>query len=698
MERANRLLPMTCALLLALAPGCGSRKTDLAAAELEPLKSCADVEASIRSAAIAEMTRKLDESLRRYLEYYERWCTPYGKSYGNSAPPAGAPVPGSSNWTCSGSKCTQSGDSDPQAKAADHSKTNNQVAGVEEADMVKTDGTYLYLVAGKTLRVIRAWPPEKTEQLAEVAVEGTPGRLFVVGDRALVYSSLGSSSQKPCTYGYACDFIGDGHPTKITVLDLGDRRSPKVVRELTLSGSLISARRIGAAVHTVISAPGITFSDLEYHPERVRLCNEMSQLSILLAFEALRQKNVSKILETDLGGWLPTVFDTAVQGGKKNLLAQCGGFFRSSQESGGQFTTVLSLDMTGSSPATASTIVSRPGAVYGSRSALYISVPHQRTQSRWWYPSMSGQDEASTVHKFALESDPPRSRYLASGVVKGRVLNQFAMDERDGYLRIATTSGRVPSPNVHSTLTVLEQQGPALVQAGIVDKLAPREDIRSVRFAGDRGFIVTFKKTDPLFVIDLADPQHPEVLAELKIPGFSTYMHMMDDGHLLTIGYDADDQGSFAWFTGVMLQIFDVSTPTKPRLEHREVIGTRGSSSEALNNHLAFNYYAKRGLLALPITVCEGGSGGGSYGTQMTFSGLMVYDVAAGSGFKLRGKVDHKPSDAISCGNWWTNAASQVKRSIFMEDYVFSISEERVKVNRLDDLAEDISSLPVGAD
>ena len=129
------------------------------------------------------------------------------------------------------------------------------------------------------------------------------------------------------------------------------------------------------------------------------------------------------------------------------------------------------------------------------------------------------------------------------------------------------------------------------------------------------------------------------MLAELKIPGFSTYMHMMDDEHLLTIGYDADDQGSFAWFTGVMLQIFDVSDPKNPRLTHKDVIGTRGSSSEALTNHLAFNYFAPKDLLALPMTICEGSSGGGSYGTTMTFSGLMVFDVTAASGFSLRGKV-----------------------------------------------------------
>ena len=177
--------------------------------------------------------------------------------------------------------------------------------------------------------------------------------------------------------------------------------------------------------------------------------------------------------------------------------------------------------------------------------------------------------------------------------------------------------------HVHSTLSVLEESNGALLVIGTLDRIAPTEDIRSVRFDGDRAFVVTFKKTDPLFVFDLANPRAPHMLGELKIPGFSTYMHMMDATHLLTIGYDAADQGNFAYFTGVLLQIFDVTDPTSPTLTHKEIIGTRGSSSEALTNHLAFNYFQPKGVLALPMTVCEGGGDNGNYGTTMTFSGLI---------------------------------------------------------------------------
>jgi hypothetical protein len=309
-------------------------------------------------------------------------------------------------------------------------------------------------------------------------------------------------------------------------------------------------------------------------------------------------------------------------------------------------------------------------------------------------PTTETTPETTAVHRFAI--DAAGASYRGSGLVKGRVLNQFAMDEHQGNLRIATTTGQLPADEVHSTLTVLSPSDGGLRTVGVIDGLAPREDIRSVRFDGERGFIVTFEKTDPLFVLDLRDPRRPRVLGELKVPGFSTYMHPMDAGHLLTIGYDAADQGGFAFFSGVLLQIFDVSEPRWPRLDHREVIGTRGTSSEALTDHLAFTYFAPRQLLALPMSVCEGGDPNqGLYGATMTFSGLMVYDVTAAAGFKLRGKISHAAAATDACWSWWTEATSTVKRSIVMDDHVFSVTGAEIKVASLDDLSAVLATVPI---
>jgi uncharacterized secreted protein with C-terminal beta-propeller domain len=321
----------------------------------------------------------------------------------------------------------------------------------------------------------------------------------------------------------------------------------------------------------------------------------------------------------------------------------------------------------------------------------------------WYFDDPEQRPEATTVHKFRLYPGSIATDYRGSGVVKGRILNQFAMDEHDEHLRIATTTGHLPSPDVHSTMSVLRDVEGELLVAGEVDGIAPTEDIRSVRFDGDVGFVVTFKKTDPLFVFDLSKADAPKIRGELKIPGFSTYMHLMDDSHLLTIGYDADDQGSFAWFQGVQLQIINVADLEDPRLIHKEVIGTRGSTSEATTNHLAFNYFGSRDLLAIPMTICEGSGSGGSYAHEMTFGGLLVYNVTTDEGFDLLGGVPHAtpqsgPDYWSACGNWWTNSNSLVQRSIFMESYVYSIAPDKINVAHIDDPAEVLVSIDLMAE
>jgi beta propeller domain-containing protein len=643
---------------------------------LEALGSCADVEAALRESAIREMEERLDESLRTALLYgCRRW--------GGLDDVAASGVPGGPLPPSAGGG----------GRASQVSTTNNQVAGVDEADFVKNDDKYIYIVTGATFRILDAWPPAQAHVVAEVGIEGEGHDLFVDGDRALIYSALGSAGGgRPCSYGFFCSFTGDGRDTKLTVLDIRDRGAPRVRRELWLSGSYLAARRIDDAVHTVVSSPGVVFPGLEYWPTDVDLCaGPTSPLEIELAFDRLRAANRAKILQAPLGDWLPVVSER-IAGGERHtgLLGDCAGFYAASQGDGTALTTVMSLRMQDESAARFATVVSQPGAVYASRDALYVAVPQRLDLYGARAPARSGTD----LHKFDLRAHPGAAAYVASGAVKGRVLYQFSMDEDGGYFRVATTSGQTPDPAVHSTVTVLEQAGATLRPVGALDDLARGEDIRAVRFAGDRGFVVTFKKTDPLFLLDLGDPRRPRILSEVKVPGFSTYMQLMDRGHLLTIGYDADDQGTFAWFAGVQLQIFDVTRPEAPALAHRELIGTRGSSSEALTNHLAFNYFAPESLLALPMTICEGGAGG-SYGTDMTFSGLLVYDTTAAGGFHLRGRVPHPPSPGIGCTNWWTDARSQVQRSIIMDDTVFSVSRGLIKASRLDDLATDIAVIPL---
>lgn len=563
--------------------------------------------------------------------------------------------------------------------ATSASGTNTQVAGVDEADIVKTDGKYVYLAANGALRVVEAMSPRV---VSVTRLEGTARELFVEGDRAVVYTSIGHHAPR-CTYGYDCMFAGDGSQTRVTVLELGDRTAPKVVRTLDLSGSLVASRRIGRAVHTVVADGDRRGPPYATWPAGLDMCG-VPEKTVRARLKALEAENERKIRAEANG------FPTLREGGREKRM--CEGLLETALKDGEAFTSVVSFDLTDDKAApTTATLQSRPGAVFASADGLYVSVVHRKAGGHGWYRGLHPTtSEVSEIHKFRIGERPADTRYVASGVVPGHVLNQFSMDQWYGYLRIATTKGKVPDPNVASVVSVLREVDGNLVRVGAVDSIAPGEDIRAVRFDGDRGYVVTFKKTDPLFVMDLYDPSKPRVLGELKIPGFSTYMHRIDPEHLLSIGFDADDKGSFAYFDGVILQLFDVKNPTDPRLLHKEKIGSRGSSSEAATNHLAFNYFAERGLLAIPMTVCEGG-GDGRAG-ELAFSGLLVYDVDVERGFTRKGGVDHG-TKGVNCQTWWSNAQSAVKRSVFLDDLVYSIAGERVKVQRLGKLGVDVADL-----
>jgi hypothetical protein len=510
---------------------------------------------------------------------------------------------------------------------------------------------------------------------------GNVRKMFVEGDRAVVYLSSGSTRRDECKYGYDCVFAGDGTRTTILVMNVKDRAHPTIHRRIELSGSLMAARRIGNVVHTVVADNDPLEPIYASEPPNLPWCHENEPV-VRAQFARLKRENEQKIRQSAIA--FPTISDR----GRERRLCD---ILQTPAADGEAFTSLVSFDMhDDKAPITTATVQSRPGAVFASDRGLYVTVVNQRRPQ--WNGLYDSRGEMSHVHKFRIGPSSAETRYVGSGLVPGHVLNQFAMDEDAGYLRVATTLGRVPEPYVMSSVLILkEAEDGNLVRAGAVYGIAPSEDIRAVRFDGDRAYVVTFKKTDPLFVLDLHDPAEPRILGELKIPGFSTYLHRIDPTHLLSIGFDANDHGDFAFFDGVLLQIFDVTKPTEPVLLHREKIGTRGSSSEAATDHLAFNYLGDRNLLAIPITLCDGG-GDGSFGNKMSFSGLLVYRADVAKGFQRIGGIDHGKHGA-DCNTWWSNATSHVKRSIFMDDLVYSIAMDRMKVQRLGQLGTDVADI-----
>lgn len=643
---------------------------------LESVKNCSTLVSDLKQAAIKKMEQRLDRNLEMVLS--REWCYPIVY---DDVVLTSAPIPESKSTS----------DGDTTSGATEYSETNVQVSGVDEADFVKNDGTYIYILAHSKFRIIKAWKPETAAEVSSFKIDGIPKKMYVHNKRAFIYSSLepivstppdiylprGTYTQKECTYGYDCEFTGDGRELKITVLDISNVEQPTLIREINFSGAYLNSRRIDNAIYSVVVFPEPIIEGIKYFPEDQFCDKPQPTADMTELFNQLKAKNKALIESTDIEKFLPTVKDSL---NNQTPFEQCDNFYIGSE--GNSFVSILSADINTDTPLNATTIFGKSGAVYASNSALYIA-------SRF--------DKTSQINKFAL----PTTKYSGSGTVKGRVLNQFSMDEFKGFFRIATTTGYLPDPKTHSTISILEQQDDELINVGKIDNIAPTEDIRSARFIGDKGYIVTFKKTDPLFVLDLSNPKQPEIAGELKIPGYSTYMHPLDDKHLLTIGYDAIDNGRVAFFQGIMLQIFDIANMNKPSLVHKEIIGSRGSSSEAATNHLAFNYFGSKKLLALPMNICEKNEQlvndtGGSFGDLMTFAGLLVYKIDTETGFELVRTVPHVAPESHNkyqryCYNWWTKSNTYVKRSIFMDDYVFSITEDTIKANKLSSSEQDIA-------
>ncbi|MFN7133989.1 MAG: beta-propeller domain-containing protein, partial [Myxococcales bacterium] len=390
--------------------------------------------------------------------------------------------------------------------------------------------------------------------------------------------------------------------------------------------------------------------------------------------------------------WLPRSYVT-VNGQRVEIPADCTQFHRPTGSTRLGLATVSTLDLANiAGGVRQTTVVSEVGEIYSSLENLYIATPH------WWWSRTGDHKNHTYLHKFDV-TQRDRVSYVGSGVVEGSIVDQFSMDEHNGFLRIATTihnwsttSGPNGSVSTTSNTTdnkvfVLAENSGALVVVGQTPSLAPGELIYSSRFSGDRGFVVTYKQVDPLFTLDLADPTHPKVVGELKIPGFSTYIHMLDPTHLLTIGNETTTTSDGREIrTGMSLQIFDVSDMAKPRQADKILIGSQSSWSEALYDHKAFNYFAKTGTLAIPFT--DWNSRGSDYWGSF-LSAVKLFKVDA-STYQLSaaGQIDHsdlyRSHNRYDWGYWYM---PWVRRSVLIEDYVFSFSFAGVKVNQVSDLA-----------
>lgn len=609
--------------------------------------------------------------------------------------------------------------------AIGRSTTNIQVAGVDEADSVKTDGNYIYVIGNNSQVVyILDANPQNAKVLSKIFLNNTylsgiylsedGNKLALIGNQYLPYFVDRKASEDYAT-GIVMPYWNTG-TTFVCVYDVSSKVSPTLARNFTMSGNNVNSRMIGNYIYDIVSESAYIVDQTVILPS---------------VFSGPEVSNVE-----------PT---------KIYYAQNSGGYY--------SYTTVVSLNLIDDAapPVNMTIMMGGAGTIYVSPENIYVTYPDtkyetitQPDQTYYPLPPNSDKNDAITVkpempvmirpiwqgtYIYRIQFAGASLRFAAQGNVTGNVLNQYAMDESNGYFRIVTTSYEYSSTDSWSgtqqnNVYALDMN---LNVVGKLENLGTGENFHSARFVGNRLYMVTFQNTDPLFVIDLSQPENLRLLGELVMPGYSDYLHPYDETHLIGLGKDAiaDDGTGFAWYQGLKLSLFDVSNVNAPTEVAKMIIGDRGTSSAALYDPKAFLFDKSSNLLVIPVelylinengrapvnvqngtapsTATDGsdrslpisppsiGSGftSSQYG-EFVWQGVYIFEVGVDDGFEVRGNVtqfDHAasllsdPTLPIRSDYRWIDYNHYIERSIYIDNVLYTFSESRVQLNSLDDFS-----------
>jgi uncharacterized secreted protein with C-terminal beta-propeller domain len=516
----------------------------------------------------------------------------------------------------------------------DYSGTNIQVEGVDEADVVKTDGEYIFFAREKQVFIVKAYPANDAGIIKRINIESRVSDIYISNNILVVFSS----SDYYFFYqnnDYEDNKL-DSPKTTVTIFDITNRSNPSRVRELVMDGTLFNSRLIGDYLYYIITNPAFLINDEIILPS----FKEKGTWSTIEPTQIWCPNNTQ--------GWM--IYYTIVSLNIKKSEAQ----------------------------------LTKETFLLDSGSSLYVSPTNLYVTSLGW----SGE---TAITKIGIEQGT--ITFKSNGTVPGYVLNQFSMDEYQGYFRIATTDQNWRSGDSSNNFYVLDED---MKIVGRLEELAPGENIYSARFIGERCYLVTFKKVDPLFTIDLSNPENPFVLGKLKIPGYSDYLHPYDDNTLIGIGKETveAEEGDFAWYQGVKISLFDISDVENPRELAKIEIGDRGTESPALYDHHAFLFSRVRNLLVIPIleaTIDENDfteSVPDNFYGEYSYQGAYVFDISL-EGIELKGRVTHLEDvqDILKSG-YWFDSEYEVQRSLYIKENLYTFSQGMIKINNLETLSE----------
>jgi len=610
---------------------------------------------------------------------------------------------------------------------ADYSGTNIQVEGVDEADIVKTDGKYIYSISQNNVFIVNAYPAASSEILAKIAFLSPPQNIFIDNERLIVYGS-DNAIYDQSVYK---NFIRKSPFSYVKIFDVSNPADPELLRDFDFEGNITDARMIGEFVYLVTQAPVDYYKDEPPIPRILENGKEMPtnssampcncpEVYIFDPFDTYyNYTSVVSINASDITAPVNNEVYLLTQGQTiyvssdniyitytkrirpEALIIETAMEFLTNRLDEAARTRIAEIQSVSNFILSPDQKISKIGDVIERYVNTLSSEEQQELQAGLKsavikkYEDVSKELEKTIIHKIAINKDT--FNYSASGEVPGYVLNQFSMDEKDGYFRIATTRSRewrsVFDGGVSESYNNLYILDGNLNVSGKIEELAASERIYSVRFMQDRAYMVTFRQMDPLFVIDLKNPRSPRVLGELKIPGFSEYLHPYDNNTLIGIGRDADESGRTK---GLKISLFDVRNVEDPKEISSYIFQDPSSSSIAEHDHKAFLFSKEKNLLVIPVTIYGNSApipfretpqedmvmGRTSILPPQTsgFHGAYVFTVD-GKEISLKGTIDHSQLFQNDYEYMLT-----VKRSLYIDDTLYTISDLYIKMNTIESL------------
>lgn len=520
------------------------------------------------------------------------------------------------------------------ADSVTHSLTNNQVEGIEEGDNVVTDGQYIYSIKEEKVLIIDV---NSLELKGTIGYEnnGYPSHLMIADNQLIItYTHWKEEEKEGQIYGNTV--------TTIDVYQVADVSKPVLVNRFGQDGDFINVRKMNNELY-VVSSYTPNYWMLETNP------------NIELRPSIYDSNGKQKFVNYDEIKMLPDANTTSY------LIAS-----------------IMNLT-DGSKDTVTKSYLGNTGQLYMSKEAIYIAttnigmMPFVRTldEKQSTTPKENSKEE-TTIYKLSINKE---ISLVSEATIQGRVLNQFSMDEYNGYFRIATTEGSAwdANDNLKNNLFILDEN---LLEVGSLKNLAKGERIYSARFMGDKAYLVTFKEVDPLFVIDLKDPKAPKVAGELKIPGFSNYMHPIGENHLLGIGYDTELTTN-EWSKepqlitkGMKLSLFNVEDVKKPVEQETVIIGGRGTQSNVQYDHKALFIDHNKNYFGFPVTIYEEGE---NNRLKYKGTGAQIYQVTP-KGINLVANL----IEPARLGEQYEDSYLAIQRILFAKDQLFTVSPWKI--------------------